>query len=45
MAKLLQTIFLHLAQGTQQAKAGEFIDDFSMDSLISELDNEDSYRQ
>jgi len=30
----------HLAQGAQQAKAGNFVDDFSMDTLISDLENE-----
>jgi antitoxin ParD1/3/4 len=32
----LEALRAHLVQGAQQAKAGEFIDDFSMDSLISE---------
>jgi antitoxin ParD1/3/4 len=36
----LEALRTHLAQGAQQAKAGEFIDDFSMDTLINELDNE-----
>jgi antitoxin ParD1/3/4 len=30
----------HLAQGAEQARAGEFIDDFSMDTLINDLDSE-----
>lgn len=30
----------HLAQGAEQAKAGDFITDFTMDSVISDLDNE-----
>ena len=36
----LEALRYHLAQGAQQAKAGEFIDDFSMDALINDLDNE-----
>ena len=28
------------AQGAQQAQAGDFVEDFSMDALISDLDNE-----
>ena len=36
----LEALRSHLAQGAQQAKAGEFIDDFSMDGLINDLDNE-----
>lgn len=28
----------HLAQGAAQANAGEFIDEFSMDTLICDLD-------
>ena len=36
----LEALRSHLAQGAQQAKAGEFIDDFSMDALINDLDNE-----
>lgn len=31
----------HLMQGAEQAKSGQFIADFSMDSLINELDRED----
>jgi len=30
----------HLARGAIQAESGEFADDFTMDALISELDNE-----
>jgi len=30
----------HLAQGAEQAKAGDFITDFTMDSVIRDLDNE-----
>lgn len=36
----LEALRSHLAQGEEQAKAGEFIDNFSMDSLINDLDNE-----
>ena len=36
----LEALRSHLAQGAEQATAGTFIDDFSMDSLISDLDNE-----
>jgi len=36
----LEALRAYLAQGAQQAKAGNFVDDFSMDSLISDLDNE-----
>lgn len=36
----IEALRTHLAQGAQQARAGEFVDDFSMDSLISDLDNE-----
>ena len=36
----LEALRYHLAQGAQQAKAGEFIDNFSMDALINDLDNE-----
>jgi antitoxin ParD1/3/4 len=28
----------HLAEGARQASAGDFVDDFSMDGLIDELD-------
>ena len=30
----------HLAQGANQAKSGEFVDNFTMDALINDLDNE-----
>lgn len=30
----------HLAQGADQAKAGKFVDDFSMDALIKDMDSE-----
>jgi antitoxin ParD1/3/4 len=36
----IEALRSHLAQGAQQAKAGEFVDGFSMDALISDLDNE-----
>ena len=36
----LEALRTHLAQGARQAKSGEFVDDFSMDALISDLDNE-----
>ena len=36
----LEALRTHLAQGAQQAKTGNFVDDFSMDTLISDLDNE-----
>ena len=36
----LEALRSHLAQGAQQAKTGKFVDDFSMEALISDLDNE-----
>ena len=36
----LEALRAHLTQGAQQAKAGDFVDNFSMDALISDLDNE-----
>lgn len=36
----LEALRTHLAQGAEQASAGDFVDDFSMDALISDLDNE-----
>ena len=36
----LEALRSHLAQGAAQAIAGNFIDNFSMDSLINDLDNE-----
>ncbi len=30
----------HLSQGAAQASAGEFVDDFTMDALIDDLDRE-----
>ena len=37
----LEALRAHLAEGAEQAKSGEFVDDFSMDSLIGDLDNQD----
>ncbi len=36
----LDALRTHLAQGAQQARSEDFADDFSMDALISDLDNE-----
>lgn len=36
----LDALRAHLSQGAQQAKTGNFVDSFSMDSLINDLDNE-----
>ena len=36
----IEILRTHLAQGAEQARAGEFIDDFSMTTVISDLDNE-----
>ena len=36
----LDALRAYLAQGAQQAKTGDFVDDFSMESLINDLDNE-----
>ncbi|WP_030069795.1 type II toxin-antitoxin system ParD family antitoxin [Halomonas alkaliantarctica] len=36
----LEALRTHLAQGAEQARAGEFVDDFSMDGLINDLDSE-----
>lgn len=36
----LEALRTHLAQGAKQAVAGDFVNDFSMDTLISDLDNE-----
>jgi antitoxin ParD1/3/4 len=36
----LDALRSHLAQGAEQARAGEFVNNFSMDALISDLDNE-----
>lgn len=35
----LEALRKHLAQGAEQASAGEFVDDFSMDALINDLDS------
>ncbi|MCJ8274995.1 MAG: type II toxin-antitoxin system ParD family antitoxin [Psychrosphaera sp.] len=36
----LEALRSHLDQGEQQVQRGEFVEDFSMDSLIQELDDE-----
>jgi len=36
----LEALRTHLAQGAKQAKAGEFVEGFSMDTVINDLDNE-----
>ena len=36
----LEALRSHLAEGAGQASKGEFIDNFSMDSLINDLDAE-----
>lgn len=36
----LEALRTHLRQGADQAARGEFVDDFSMDTLIEDLDNE-----
>ncbi len=36
----LDALRTHLMQGAEQANSGQFVDDFSMDSLIKDLDNE-----
>ena len=36
----LDALRSHLAQGTEQARANEFIDNFTMETLIKDLDNE-----
>jgi antitoxin ParD1/3/4 len=36
----LEALRSHLAQGAAQARAENFVDNFSMDSLINDLDNE-----
>jgi len=36
----LNALRSHLAQGAEQARASEFIDNFTMDTLINDLDNE-----
>lgn len=36
----LDALRTHLAQGAQQAKTGDFVEDFTMDALIGDLDAE-----
>jgi antitoxin ParD1/3/4 len=36
----LAALRAHLAEGAAQAERGEFVDDFSIESLIEELDSE-----
>ncbi|WP_062067693.1 type II toxin-antitoxin system ParD family antitoxin [Cellvibrio sp. OA-2007] len=36
----LEALRAHLSQGVQQADQGQFVDNFSMDSLIEELDKD-----
>lgn len=36
----LEALRAHLAQGSAQARAAEFVDNFSMDALIRDLDSE-----
>jgi antitoxin ParD1/3/4 len=36
----LDALRSHLAQGAKQAKSGEFAENFTMDALINDLDNE-----
>ena len=36
----LEALRAHLAQGALQAKSGNFVENFSMDSLINDLDND-----
>ncbi|MBL7003662.1 MAG: type II toxin-antitoxin system ParD family antitoxin [Gammaproteobacteria bacterium] len=36
----LNALRAHLSEGATQAANGEFVDDFSIDSLISELDKQ-----
>ena len=36
----LEVLRTHLAQWAQQASAGEFVEEFSMDALINDLDSE-----
>lgn len=39
----LNILRAHLMQGVQEAYADQFVDDFSMDIFIDDLDNEASY--
>lgn len=34
----LEALRTHLSEGAMQARNGEFVDDFSMDSLLDDLD-------
>ncbi len=36
----LNALRSHLTQGAEQSRAGEFVDNFTMDTLINDLDNE-----
>ena len=36
----LEALRHHLANGAEQAKARQFVDSFTMDTLINDLDNE-----
>jgi antitoxin ParD1/3/4 len=36
----LDALRMHLAQGAEQAREGQFVNDFSMESLINDLDRE-----
>lgn len=36
----LDALRTHLAQGAQQVKTGDFVEDFTMDALIGDLDAE-----
>ncbi|WP_039913448.1 type II toxin-antitoxin system ParD family antitoxin [Cellvibrio mixtus] len=36
----LEALRTHLAQGAQQADKGQFVDNFSVDALIDELDRD-----
>lgn len=38
----LEAIHDHLLQGAEQANSGQLVDNFSMDSLINDMDNEAS---
>ena len=38
----LEALRSHLAEGANQADNGKFVDDFSMDSVINDLDAESS---
>jgi len=36
----LEALRAHLSQGAQQAKSGGFVENFSMESLVNDLNNE-----